>query len=202
MSETTVKGQRKPNTGGSEYNAQQFMVQQAIRSQVNTAIPVKVLARDGAYVDVLPLVTPVDGFGNTVEPTTLFHLPYFRYHAGVAAVIVDPVPGDIGLAVFAKSDCSNVTTGTSQPQQPGSFRKFSMSDGFYFGGFLNQAPSVYIQINQDGTINIVAPTSVNITSPSITASGNITVAGDANIGGIGFLGHTHTGVHGETSPPH
>ena len=105
MSENTVKGQKKPNTAGSEYNALQFMIKQAIGGQVHTAIPVKVQAVDGLFVDVLPLVSSVDGYGESVEPTTLFHLPVFRYHAGVAAVIVDPVPGDIGLAVFAVTLC-------------------------------------------------------------------------------------------------
>ena len=202
MSDTVVKGQKKPNTAGSEYNTLQFMIQQALRGQIHTAIPVKVQAVNGLFVDVLPLVSQIDGFGEAVEPTTIFHLPVFRYHAGVAAVIVNPVVGDIGLAVFAQADSSNVQTGTDKPQQPGSFRRFSMSDGFYFGSFHPPSPSVYIEITQDGKVNIIAPTSVNITSPSITASGNITVAGDANIGGISFLGHTHTGVHGETSPPH
>ena len=186
MSENTVKGQKKPNTAGSEYNALQFMIKQAIGGQVHTAIPVKVQAVDGLFVDVLPLVSSVDGYGKSVEPTTLFHLPVFRYHAGVAAVIVDPVPGDIGLAVFAQSDSSNVNTDTDAPQQPGSFRRYSMSDGFYFGGFHNAAPSVYIEVTQDGVINIEAAT-VNI-------SGNVNIGGDATIGGISFGGHVHGGI--------
>jgi hypothetical protein len=204
MSENTVKGQKKPNTAGSEYNALQFMIKQAIGGQVHTAIPVKVQAVDGLFVDVLPLVSSVDGYGESVEPTTLFHLPVFRYHAGVAAVIVDPVPGDIGLAVFAQSDSSNVTTDTDTPQQPGSFRRYSMSDGFYFGGFHKSAPSVFIEIKQDSTIQIVAPTSVTVTSPKVDFSGNLTVTGDATIGGISFLSHVHGGVEpggGTTSTP-
>ena len=202
MSENVVKGQKKPNTAGSEYNALQFMIQQAMRGQIHTAIPVRVQAVSGLFVDVLPLVSSVDGYGESVEPTTLFHLPVFRYQAGVAAVIVNPVVGDIGLAVFAQADSSKVTTGTSTPQPPGSFRRFSQADGFYIGGFHNKVPTVYIEITQEGKVNIVAPTSVNITSPKMTASGNITIAGNATIGGISFLDHTHTGVHGETSPPH
>ena len=190
----TVKGQKKPNTAGTEYNAMQFMIQQALRGQIHTAIPVKVQAVDGLFVDVLPLVSQVDGYGEAIAPTTLFHLPVFRYHAGVAAVIVDPVVGDIGLAVFAQSDSSNVNTGTSEPTQPGSFRRFSMSDGFFLNGFHKGTPSVYIEITQDGTVNINA-SKVNI-------SGSVDISGDCTIGGISFLGHTHTGVHGETTPPH
>ena len=184
--ENVVKGQKKPNTAGSEYNALQFMISQALRGQIHTAIPVKVQAVDGLFVDVIPLVSSVDGYGESVEPTTIFHLPVFRYHAGIAAVILDPVPGDIGLAVFAQSDSSNVNSDTSEPQQPGSFRRFSMSDGFFFNGFHKAEPSVYIEITQDGVVNIEADT-VNI-------SGNVNIGGDAVIGGISFAGHVHGAV--------
>jgi len=193
MSET-VKGQKKPNTAASGYNSLQFMVQQAIRNQVHTAIPVQVQAVDGLFVDVLPLVSNVDGFGETVEPTTIYHLPVFRYHAGVGAVILDPVVGDLGLAVFAQADSSNVTEGTTTPQQPGSFRRFSQSDGFYIGGFHNVAPTVYIEIQQDGHIILTAPAGLTVTSPSATFSGTMDISGDCTIGGISFLSHVHGGV--------
>ena len=207
MSENTVKGKKKNNTAGSEYNALSFMMDSELQQKVHTAIPVKVQAVDGLFVDVLPLVSFVDGYGQAVEPTRLFHLPVFRYHAGVAAFIVDPVVGDIGLAVFAQADSSNVQEGTTTPQQPGSFRRHSMSDGFYFGGFHKSSPSVYIEIKQDSTIEIVAPTSVTVTSPkvdfsgNVSMSGNVTVTGDATIGGISFLGHIHTGDSGGTTSP-
>lgn len=194
MDENTVKGQKKPNTAGSEYNTLQFMIQQAIRGQVHTSIPVKVVAVSGLFVDVIPLVSQVDGFGKAVPPTTIFHLPVFRYHAGVAAVVIDPVPGDIGLAVFAQTDSSNVKEGTSNPQQPGSFRRFSMSDGFFFNGFHKSSPSVFIEIRQDGNVIIKAPSGVTIDSPSATLTGNVNVSGDATIGGISFLSHVHGGV--------
>ena len=201
MSENTVKGQKKPNTAGSEYNALQFMIQNAMQG-ISTAIPVQVQAVSGLFVDVLPLVSSVDGYGQAVEPTTLFHLPVFRYHAGVGAVILDPVVGDKGLAVFAQADSSNVQTGTDTPQQPGSFRKHSMSDGFYIGGFHNAAPTVYIEIKQDGHIVINAPAGLTVTSPSATFSGTMNISGDCTIGGISFLSHIHTGDSGgNTSPP-
>jgi len=180
MADETAKGQKKPNTAGSGYNSLQFLVQQAIRNQVHTAIPVKVQSVNGLFVDVLPMVSNVDGYGQAVEPTTIYHLPVFRYHAGVAAFIVDPVEGDIGLAVFAQADSSNVQEGTSTPQQPGSFRRFSQSDGFYFGGFHKSAPSVYIEVTQEGVVNIQADV--------------VNISGDAVIGGISFLNHVHGGV--------
>ncbi len=193
-----VKGTKRINAGASEFNAIQFLIQQALRGQIHTAIPCKVEeVIDRKYVHVLPLVTQIDGYDERVEPATLYKLPFFRYHAGVCAFIVDPVPGDIGLAVFAQSDSSNVVQGTDTPQQPGSFRKYSMADGFYLGGFLNRDPSVYIELNQDGNITVIAPKDIQVDTPLV----NIT--GDCVIGGISFLGHVHDCHHGAaTTPPH
>lgn len=179
--DNTVKGLQKPNTASSAYNAMDFIIKRAISEKVNTAIICKVVNRSGQYVDVLPLVTPVNGFGETVEPTTLFHLPYMRYQAGTAGIILDPVAGDIGLAVFAQKDCSNVVQGTTEPQQPGSFRGNSMANGFYVGGFLNQNPTTIIELKQDGSI-------------FINATGNVTVKGDVIADGISLKNHTHGGV--------
>ena len=182
-----VKGTKKLNSGTSQYNALQFMIQQALRGQINTAIPVKVTAVSGQYVSCIPLVTQVDGYGEAVSPAELYQLPFLRIQGGIAAIIADPVVGDIGLAVFAKADCSNVKQGTSEPQQPASFRKFSMSDGFYLGGFLNQTPQCYIEVKQDNTITINADT--------------VNISGDCVIGGISFLNHVHTGDSGGTTSP-
>jgi len=189
-----VQGVANYNAGTSPFNSLSFIVQQAIRQQVNTCIICKVVACSDGYVDVLPMVTGVSGKGEAVQPTTLYKLPYMRYHAGVAAVILDPVPGDIGLAVFASKDCSNVKAGTTEPQQPASFRGNSQANGFYIGGFLNQAPSVFVELTQGGAVNITAPGGVNI-------NGSVTVSGDVVASGKSLVNHTHMGVHGETSPP-
>jgi hypothetical protein len=189
-----VKGVANYAAGNSQYNALSFMIQQAIREQVNTCIICKVVGVSDGYVDVLPMVTQVSGKDEAIAPTTLYHLPFMRYHAGIAAVILNPVVGDIGLAVFAGKDCSNVKVGTSEPVQPASFRDNSMANGFYIGGFLNQAPSVFIELTQGGAVNITAPGGVNI-------NGSVTVSGDVVASGKSLVNHTHMGVHGETSPP-
>lgn len=72
-----------------------------------------------------------------------------------------------------------------------------------------------IIMNYGGSTAVMTPGKVDIVTGeaaihagNITLDGetfitkNLTVAGDATIGGISFLGHTHTGVHGETTPPH
>lgn len=192
--DNVVQGVANYNAGTSPYNSLSFIIQQAIRQQVNTCIVCKVVARSNGYVDVLPLVTGVSGKGEAIQPTTLYHLPYMRYHAGIAAVILDPVPGDIGLAVFADKDCSNVKVGTTEPQQPASFRGNSMANGFYIGGFLNQAPTVSIELTQGGAVNITAPEGVNI-------AGSVTVSGDVVANGVSLTSHVHTGDSGGTTSP-
>lgn len=189
-----VRGVANYAAGNSQYNALSFMIQQAIREQVNTCIVCKVVGVSDGYVDVLPMVTQVSGKGEAIPPTTLYKLPYMRYHAGVAAVILDPVPGDIGLAVFAGKDCSNVKVGATEPVPPASFRDNSMANGFYIGGFLNRAPSVFIELTQDGAVNIVAPGGVSI-------NGNVTVSGDVVAGGKSLVNHVHTGDSGGTTSP-
>ena len=189
-----VKGVANYAASNSPYNSISFMIQQAIREQVNTCIICKVVGVSDGYVDVLPLVTQISGKDEAIAPTTLYHLPFMRYHAGIAAVILNPVVGDIGLAVFAGKDCSNVKVGTSEPVPPASFRDNSMANGFYIGGFLNQAPSVFVELTQGGAVNITAPGGVNI-------NGNVTVSGDVVASGKSLVNHTHMGVHGETSPP-
>lgn len=198
--QNVVQGQMKPNTSGSPYNSLQFIIDQAIRHKVHTAVIVKVVRRTGQYVDVLPLVTQIDGFGNAIAPTTLFHLPYMRYHAGIAAVILDPVPGDIGLAVFAQTDCSNVKQGTTEPQQPASFRENSMSNGFYIGGFLNVAPTTFVELKQSGEIVITAPSGLTVNG-DISVNGSQTLTGDCIASGISLVNHVHTGDSGGTTSP-
>lgn len=198
-----VKGNKRATSGSTQYNAMEFLIRNTILGLVNTAIPVIVTAVDAGgsgaptgYVTVKPLVCQVDGFGETLDPAELFRVPYARVQGGVAALVIDPVPGDIGLAVFAKSDCSGVAQMQSKPVQPGSFRKFSMSDGFYFGGFLNRAPSVYVEVKQDQSIVITASSGVTVNAPTVTVP-----SGDVIASGISLVHHTHTGDSGGTTSP-
>ena len=189
-----VQGVAPYNVNSSQYNTLSFIIQQAIRQQVNTCIIGKVTAVSDGNVDFLPLVTGISGKGEAVAPTTLYKLPYMRYHAGKAAVVLDPVPGDIGLAVFAGKDCSNVKQGTTEPQQPASFRANSQANGFYIGVFLNQAPNVFVELTQNGAVNITAPAGVTI-------NGNVTVSGDVVASGKSLANHVHTGDSGGTTSP-
>jgi hypothetical protein len=153
-----TKPQRSTNTAGSDYNAEDFHIRRVL-SEINTAEPVTVDAVDipdpkgpVGFVDVSPLTMLVDGEGKGMAQGTQFRLPYFRIQGGKNAVILDPQPGDKGLAVYAMRDTEALkeTRGDSGPVNPGSGRTLDQGDGFYLGGFLNGAPERWVWIHDDG----------------------------------------------------
>lgn len=196
-----VKGVADEDVDSSDLNRLEFLIK-VLQRDMSTAIPVIITAvqagdtNAAGYVDARPLVAQLDAWGNALPMATLHHLPYFRLQAGRAGIVLDPVPGDIGLAVFAQSDCSTLKQGQTETAQPGSWRKFDQADGFYIGGFINTQIDTYVRLAQDGSVTITAPGNVTIDAPTVTYSGDIIC------GGFSYLGHTHTGVHGETSTPH
>lgn len=196
-----VKGMADEYTDSTPLNQLEFIVKNITRG-MSTSIPVLITAvqagdtNAAGYVDARPLVAQIDAWGNSLPMAVIHHLPYFRLQSGRAAVVLDPVVGDIGLAVFAQSDCSNLKQGATQTVQPNSWRRFDQADGFYVGGFLNKSVDTFVRLAQDGSITIKAPGNVTIDAPTVTYTGDIIC------GGFSYLGHTHTGVHGETSTPH
>jgi len=180
----TVTSNRRPNSGASPYNALDFLVENALKRKINVAIPVRVDSctapgpDDAAgYVSATPLITQRDAEGNTLEQVSIPRLPFFRLSCGTAAIVADPQPGDVGLAVFAQSDISGLTAGNSKPIAPGSFRCFDMSDGIYLGGILGKPPTVFIHLDpQSGEITLECPQKVTVNSPQVEINASDSVA--------------------------
>lgn len=187
-----VRGVADYSANKSEFNRISFIVQQAIREQVNTCLPCKVVGAENGYVDVLPLVTQISGKGEAVPPTTVHHIPYMRYHGGVCAVKLEPVVGDLGLMVISDKDCTSIRQGMSEPVQPASYRGTNLANGFYIGGFLNQSPTCVIELKQDNSIEITASGGVKI-------KGDVTVDGDVVASNISLTTHKHGGVESGNS---
>lgn len=211
-------------------NSMEFFIRSLISRVVSTSLPVVVTAveRKGeeagaGYVTVKPLLQPRNNSGDGLEVTTIPKLPYFRLQHGKAAIICDPKVGDIGLAVVAKQDISNIN-GSTTPKVPATYRKFDPSDSFYIGGFWGKAPEVFIHLEDEGTIKIKAPTKISMEAPEceVNASTSFTVnssqinlngpisgggsggadatfTGDVNAKGISLTSHTHTGVQSGNS---
>ncbi|GBQ07266.1 phage baseplate assembly protein [Saccharibacter floricola] len=143
-------------------------------------------------VDVLPLVQQQDGLGRTHPREIVHDVPYLRIQGGTSALIIDPKPGDIGFIVVSGRDHSHAVLNRA-PSLPASSRVFALKDCVYVGGFLNDAPSQYVQFTDEG-IRIVTPGKVEIEAASITANCNFTTTGDVTAGGISLMNHTHSGV--------
>lgn len=174
-------GLSDPSVGRGLPGAIDFQIRMAL-ARISTATVVRVVKCTNAgglspvgFVDVQPLVDQVDGEMNAEPHAVVYGLPYFRLQGGGNAVIIDPQPGDIGIAIFADRDISAVKASRGR-NVPGSGRMFSKSDGMYIGGVLNGAPSQYIRF-YGGGIDVFSPTQINLTAPKIvaTASDSFTV---------------------------
>ena len=166
-----TSGQQKPQSTWGEFNNLAFMVQQALaKMQTATLVRIESCTNSGGlspvgFVDVTPLVNQLDGQGNPTPHVTIYNLPYFRLQGGANGVIIDPEKGDIGVAVFASRDISQVKA-TRKQGNPGSHRQYSFADGMYLGGMLNGTPTQYIQFSAAG-IRIHSPTAVVIEAPDV-----------------------------------
>ena len=183
--DTTRTSNRKLNSGASEYNAISFLVEQMIKGMVNTAIPVRVdsctkpgVGGAAGYVSATPLVKQRGADGKSLDTVSIPQLPFFRLQCGSAAIVVDPQPGDVGLAVFCQQDTSNLKAGENEPVQAGSFRAFDMSDGVFFPGILGQTPTTYVHLDPEkGEVTIKAPTKITIDAPQIELKGAVCMGG-------------------------
>ena len=186
------RGQAWFNTPGQLLNAINFIVRNINAGQAHASL-VRVISVSGggigspAMVAVQPMVDQVDGFGTRTPHGTIYNIPCFRYQAGVCAIIIDPIVGDIGLAVICDRDISQVKS-TGGVSGPGSARQNSWADGLYFGSFLGGTPTTFVQMTQDGKIQITAPGGLHVTG-DITTTGTVTNNG-LNIGST----HVHGGV--------
>lgn len=207
-------GQWNPQDSASDFNNVMFAIQQALGS-VRTCGPVRVKKVDATgigpvgFLDAEPMVNMLDGAGNAYPHGTIFKLPYFRLQAGGHALIIDPKPDDIGIALVADRDISAVKAARARAN-PGSFRRFSLADGIYIGGILNKAPEQWVHFRDDGihvfspwritleapsivleaeTVEVNASESTTVTTPTFTVNGNTVLNGSITQGAGGGGGN-------------
>lgn len=167
-------GQIDPTSTFGYFNNQAFVIAQALaKLQTATLVRVEACTNSGGlspvgFVDVTPLVNQVDGAGNPTPHATIYNVPYFRLQGGANAIIIDPVPGDVGMAAFASRDITKVKS-TRKQANPGSARQYSFSDALYLGGMLNGIPSQYVQFSAAG-IKMHSPTQITLEAPDIQLS--------------------------------
>ena len=107
MANNENRSLRDDFTNASAYNQLEFIIERKIREMINTSALVRVDSctssgpeAPAGTVSASPLVCQVDAEGNALPMVSLPRLPHYRMQAGIAAIILDPVPGDIGVASF------------------------------------------------------------------------------------------------------
>jgi len=212
MAERNLVGQQSPYDHQSQHNTIEFIIKQAL-ARIATVTLVKVVAvtNNGdvspvGFLSAQPMVNQLDGAGRAVPHAVIHGMPYLRMQGGTNAVIMDPKPGDIGIAGFSNRDLSNVK-GKKDFANPGSHRRFSYADGLFLGGCLNGTPTQYIRFTDDG-IDITTPLPITINAQNILLDegGNLSVKGEvtAMAQGAGFVTLSkharHVGPGADTPP--
>ena len=195
-----------PQDWASQFNTVNFFIKQKML-EMQTAMPVKVVKVTpsdsfSGFVDVQPLIYQIAADDSTWLLNTLFRLPFVRLQGGSNAIIIDPVIGDIGIALFASRDISslkdaaiNSAPDVKNPYKPHSYRSYDMSDGIYIGGILNGTPTQFVQFTDTG-INITTPGTVHV-------NGNLSVSGTITNGSVNLTTHVHSDPQGgDVGGPH
>lgn len=197
-----VFGQQGPTTTDDEYNTLSFVFW-LLMNNIQTATIVKVLSctNDGGLspvgrVTVQPCVNQMTGNRQAVAHGEISNCLYSRITGGDNAIIMDPKAGDLGLMVFCSRDISAVVANAG-PANPGSFRKFDWADGIFTMNVpLGKTPTQYVRFSDTDGIEIVSPTKITLTAPTIDIglSGTVNIGdGNTTIDGKPFLAHEHQG---------
>ena len=210
-------GSERAQHGVNDYSADDFHIQQAL-NELSTATLVKIVKapydENGnditpgdpvpiGYIDVLPLVNQLDGYGNPTQHQTVHRLKYHRYQGGYGAFITDPKIGDVGKMVVADRDTS-VVRKTGTQGNPGSRRKFDKADGTYFGQAVAGAPTQYFSWLSQGfkLVDAFGNTLLGTNKGVYINGALITLAGDVIAkNGVSLENHTHPqppDSHGDT----
>lgn len=147
----------------SSFNAEEYHIRSLIDKTVFTGFLAKIescsSSGEGGTKTVIatPLIAQTDAEGNALTTSAYQELPHYRFQAGIAAIIMDPEPNDIGVFLCMKSDVSNINSTTTATSRPASFRKFNPADAIMVATIHTKDPKVWIHLKQDQTIVLHAP---------------------------------------------
>lgn len=190
----------------------------AERLDLHTALPGIIQSFDPQRMtcEVAPAIRgaiiETNGQARSVDLPLLVDCPVVFPGGGGYALTFPLKPGDDCLVVFAER-CIDAWWQSGGIQNAAEYRLHDLSDGFVIPGVRSQPQVVRGGVSttatelrtddgralvriRDHAMEIVAPDGLTIDAPTVTYTGDIIC------GGFSYLGHTHTGVHGETTPPH
>lgn len=180
-------GQQVPNDSANLPNQIAFAVERLL-ARLDIMKPVRVVAVNAGEgeppgpgtVDVQPLISQLDGNGNAVEQGTVYGIPVGRLQGGPWTIVCDPVVDQFGYVICSDRDMSKVIAAPGVAA-PGSNRRFSISDGVFVGGMLNEVGESYLWLRADGTFKLAAAGGFVLetdTDGKATITGDLTVSGE------------------------
>lgn len=178
MTDQPAYALNQPTSPTSGFNSLKFAMEQAQNARMTgTIVQIKKVTTTGQVagigrVNVMPMVKMIDGVGQTVDHVQVYNLPYFRLVGGSKGIILDPKENDIGFVIVADRDISAVKQ-SKKASPPGSKRANNIADGVFVGCFLAEAPTSYVQFQDDGTI-VISPdngtTKVTVKANDVTVT--------------------------------
>ena len=177
------------------------------------------------FLTVQPVVLDQDTNGYVIAQSPIYNVPFLRYQSGTSAVIMDPVAGDIGLAIFAERDITGAKAraiqGVALPGAAMTDRVHSSADALYIGGLLNGVPTQWVKfLPAAAGIDISTPGALTLegNTVALTAQGQMTItaaalqinapttftsmitAPDIQLPAGKVNAHNHTGGNGGSTP--
>lgn len=149
------------------YQSLLFLINSVVNN-INTAELVRVIAVDEEkkQIDVIPIVAKPDSEGQRIEPAPIYGIKYIEWQYGTNAIIATPVVNDVGLLVVCTKDISSIDSGLV-----GSYRRYNLADGIYFGGLcgFNATPTQFIKFDENG-IEVTSPTALTVNAQTMTVN--------------------------------
>lgn len=176
---------------------------------VDGMLPARVLAYDRArnVATVRPMVAVLTTAGQAVPRAQIAEVPVLALGGGGFAIHFPLRAGDLGWIEASDRDISLFMQGLDE-SPPNTLRLHSFEDARFIPDALRQfdagavdEDAMAIQ-SEDGTVRVeLSPSRLRLVAPEVvveaassTFNGDITVEGEATIGGIKFSTHVHGGV--------
>lgn len=187
----------QPKDMHSDANALEFVMRRFLdRHGFITVGQVVSFNKEKNQVNIMPMLHAFTGSGSKVDGEVIYGIPVSRIQRGNSAIIMDPVPGDIGMMFICDRDISTIKE-TKKPALPGTNRMHSFSDAIYLGSILGEEPTQSIEFSDN--IKITAPNGIEINGLKIHGDGKLQL-----VTGVVVDTHVHGGVESggaTTSPP-
>lgn len=229
MSDTYAPPSINPADEDTLVGTFQQVFRKFIQGQLDDCLPARVIAydRDTNRATVQPQIMVGTTDGRSVNRAQIASVTVAAWGGGGFVLSFPIKPGDLGWIKATDRDLSLYMQANMEREElPNTTRMHTFQDGFFLPDtmmrmvVIDPADAERMVLQQldgatrialgEGTVDITAPTSVTIDSPTVTITGDLVVDGKADVAGevtgngIELSTHPHSGVQpggGNSGPP-